>query len=119
MIPEKIKLMDNPYELFELNESIELFLLLLEKCSEEEIYSVRELVTSMNVPYEKIQELAASDEDFSHILVLCRDYCFSRAMNDGLCKKLKFEEAVKYMEENDDDFKVPDDFFNIEDDKDC
>jgi hypothetical protein len=107
---EHEELFQNPKELFEL---------LLEKCSEKQVYSVRELAASMNVQYEEIQELAALDERFSHILGMCRMRCFSRAMKDGLYKKLSFKKSVKYMEENDDDFKVPEGFFQeVEDDED-
>lgn len=84
----------------------------------EEIYSVRELAASMNVQYEEIQEIAVSDESLSEILEMCRMHCFSRAMKDGLYKKLSFKKSVKYMEENDDDFKVPEGFQEVEDDDD-
>jgi len=97
--------MHNPKKLFEL---------LLKKCSEEEIYSVRELAASMNVQYEEIQAVAASDKSFSEMLELCREFCYSRAVTAGFYKKLEFKKTIKYMAENDDDFKVPDDF-KIED----
>lgn len=43
---EHEKLFHHPNELFEF---------LLKKCSEKQVYSVRELADSMNVQYEKIQ----------------------------------------------------------------
>lgn len=106
---EHKKLFQNPKEFF---------LLLLEKCSEKQVYSVKELAASMNVQYEEIQKLAASDESLSAILELCQEFCLSKTMEDGLYRKLKFKETLKYMAENDDDFKIPEGFKEVEDDDD-
>lgn len=80
------------------------FEFLLNKCKESGVYSVVETAEKMKVSYDKVKEWANTNEDWAYTLELCRSYCASHAMHDGLHFKLSEELAIKYYMENNEKF---------------
>lgn len=78
---------------------------LINKCHDENAYSVIETAKKMGVNYEQVQEWAATNKMFTEVLVSCRRICFDNAEIDGLNFKLPEKETFRYMCENDEEFK--------------
>ena len=59
----------------------------------------------MEVDYEQIKQWAKSNEFFDYILELCRMSCACNAEYALIYSRIKLKEGLKYMCENDDEFK--------------
>jgi len=89
------------------NQEIEgFFKKLIEECSKNIAYSIIEAAEKMGIKYEQVQEWARSNEKASNALEFCRMCCACNIEEDTLKFKLSNEDFVKYMCENDDEFKA-------------
>ena len=80
------------------------------ECSKDDIYSVIEIAEKMGVGYDQVRAWARSSKAASQILKDCRIICWNHSLDeaekeDELTKKLTTTEAVKYMKENNDEFR--------------
>lgn len=80
------------------------------ECSKEDVYSVIETAEKMGVSYNQVRAWARSYKYASKILKECRIICWNHSLSeaekeDELAKKLTTTEAVKYMKENNDEFR--------------
>lgn len=81
------------------------FNLLIDECSKEEVYSVIETTEKMGVSYQQVQDWAKSN-NLEEVLDICRSSCKCNARKDWRDKKIPEETAIKYICENDDEFKA-------------
>jgi len=75
------------------------------ECQKDRVYSVIETVESIGIDYAQVQEWAQLNEHWKNILQDCRDLCACHAEEDGLCARIPSSQALKYMYENNDEFK--------------
>lgn len=80
------------------------------ECLKDDVYSVIETAKKMEVSYDQVRSWARSSKYASRILKECRAICWNRSLDeleeeDALTKKLTTTEAVKYMKENNDEFR--------------
>ncbi len=74
-------------------------------CREKATYSVIETAEKMGIDYKLIKKWARLDKIFSDALEFCRMCCACNAETDALKMKIPSEKGLKYMCENDDEFK--------------
>lgn len=60
----------------------------------------------MGIKYEQVQEWAQADERAAKALEFCRMCCACNVEKDAIYFKLSDNDAIKYMCENDDEFKI-------------
>lgn len=82
------------------------FRALLIECEKKGTYSVIEKVEEAGIAYREVQAWATSNPIWSNILEICRDCCAYNAEMDGLYTRIPSKLVMKYMCENDDEFKA-------------
>ena len=78
---------------------------LVKECSQGGAYSVPEVVEKMGIRFKQLEELAKTDKGVTQCLEFCREICFDNAESDGLRRKITSDKALKYMCENNAEFK--------------
>lgn len=82
---------------------------LFKACNNENVYSVIETAEKMGVSYDQVRAWARKSKQWSQILKGCRRMCYEHCLDeteeDGVTKKISMTDVVKYMEENNDEFK--------------
>jgi hypothetical protein len=80
------------------------------ECLKDDVFSVIETAEKMGVSYDQVRVWARASKAASQILKECRIICWNHSLEevekeDELTKKLTTTEAVKYMEENNDEYR--------------
>lgn len=87
----------------------EFFNRLKAECLKDDVYSVIEAAEKIGVSYDQVRAWARSYKYASHILKECRSICANHCLDETgegyLTKKLSTGEALKYLKENDDEFR--------------
>jgi len=78
---------------------------LLTRCKKKDTYSVIEAAEKMGRTYEEVQKYAQEHDDLADILEFCHGFCSNNTEYAGLTKKIPMDEYIKYMCENDIEFK--------------
>lgn len=81
-----------------------LFQELRRRCEPEDVFSVREIASEMNINYDFIVKCAKENAELNEVLQQCRDTCCIHAMDAGLNRRIPTRKAHRYLAENDDEF---------------
>lgn len=82
-----------------------LFVDLLSTCKQENTYSVIDATEELGFNYHNVETWARSKKDWLDVLDECHRYCFAWAEIAGLTRRISPTKAMKYMCENDGEFK--------------
>ena len=87
----------------------DLFRLFLRGAQENDCYTVHDLCRKMGIPYEQVLrrckpdiaesgDRARSDYQWADLLEACRERCLDNVEMAAMMKRMKFRDALKYMD---------------------